>query len=160
MTKQLCREEPCKYGHNCRFIHAKELNETTKYAIIEIPQREKLNLMKKDGKRLMSKELIIEEINQVNQGEVRNKVCTFYLNHSCTKGSRCNYKHPKECRDFGSGQCRYGSKCNFAHFRNKSGATQNFGQVEGLLRYLATQLLPQRPATFVPQHLSQLTPQG
>ena len=161
-TKQACREEDsCKYGHNCRFLHMKELNETTKYAIIEIPQTEKEDMLRKDGKKVMSKNVILEEINNVqkDESEIRSKVCTFYLNRKCSKGNGCSYRHPKECRDFLSGQCKYGKECKFAHIRVNSGTAQNLGQMEGLLRYLATQILPQRP-TFVPHHLSQLAPQG
>jgi|TARA_B110000003_G_scaffold237501_1_gene242645 cleavage and polyadenylation specificity factor subunit 4 len=73
-----------------------------------------------------------------------SKVCRFWLQGGCRKGSACDFKHEsapnkdQKCRFFARGRCKAGARCPFKHevTERKSSAADGGGNPQTLLKKL------------------------
>ena len=146
-TRVQCRYGPdCRFKHLCKFQHNEHLEESTKYAIIEVDESLKEDILSHDGQALYENKLIIEECHRPEENKTLRKVCKFYMQSNCTNGKDCGYAHPMECRNYKrTGTCNYGKNCKYLHRQNNeknNQKTQNLCNMEGIVRYIL-ECLPQ-----------------
>ena len=160
-TRVRCKnEDDCRYGHSCKFIHMKELQESIKYAIIEVNENKKDDILKYDGEVIGGNEIIVEErknpnIIDNNKG-MKRSICKYYKEGRCNRGIECWFEHPKECMFYKkTGNCRFGEQCKYVHLNNNNNNIRrpnvsNLGVMEGMMRNMM-KFLPQQQ--FLPQHI-------
>ena len=124
-TKRACKYEyNCKYGRSCKWLHMNELNESIKYAEIEVPQTEKDRCLNKDGEIIINNKIIVEEVvkNKQTNENTRMPECRYYKKGNCRFGNKCKFRHEnqnikydKPCKYYSDGHCRQGTMCKYKH---------------------------------------------
>ena len=153
LTRVLCRYgQECRFKHLCKFQHNEHLEESNKYAIVEVDESVKDDILSYDGHSLIENKMIIEECHRTEENKTLRKVCKFYMQSKCKKGKDCGYAHPMECRNYKrTRSCNYGNNCKYLHRQNNeknNQNTQNLYNMEGIVRYML-ECLPQ--TNSVPQ---------